>query len=884
MNNKLTFRARPVDAMKPMPLYEENELPKLPSYGANVRPVATMPSSMEKEEEMEVHYQQALTAREDIRDKNVISEVSIPVPRISYDLAIDELYDTYFSFSEAYAGSDTSASRIETYADITMVKYDADAEDNQWLLNTGIQYGINVDILEKVTSFSEAQEQVKIDENMLHPLYKYWLYKQCNSSSVPRIRTDQRQNNNAADAYIAFRRRTDKMTTRKHRKNDDLAMCNVLRMIESLKNAGLIISACAEANRNQLELACARMVLFERRFMMKDWFSRYYKTCQLLARPPPAPVSQRRVSVPVDRSSTRRSNTGPSVAKPPVRPNKIDSRKTLLRRAMNLPKNVDAQNEVKTPVKKTQTRTKAVAENPDGRYAFRPKPGCTYHAPILDEIYRNESPYYSENFTSITNSEQVPDSDDSSSEHEFFHAFLHSKNARHPSGLSYAGMVRRRVARSGRMYMDVIPNKNFELPFSYIQDPEEGCSSIERYCPESCSPVNGEDGTAEAVGFPRGESQSLAGQNTVYATDIYDLGYGVSFELKRSSSTYRLYAANNPNLSKAVAFHRRLFRFTVNHWSKFSTVVSFGPQKPPFTFLTSGLARAKKDSCLSTATAGVLTSNQVDEPSVASEKSPQPQLGQIKIEAVQTTVQQDSDPDNATTSGKEAPSSSVKHLELISSKRKKRRMDSDFSAEKKIDVDKAKILMSMLSTNGFAHPMELCAGNGPSSGRTNNKAGQASKSTGTGSKRGQSSNGTESGIRSALRSQRSSNNRGANNFPTSAGINGDNSLRSSSDTDISGKSTIGSVTPLCTLYYPCPKPADGTDGVNPSPGFREADHQYCSSYERNAHKFPNQPVDNCGNSREGYRQTMNTYAREQRAANSPIEVLRVKSIFLFFYT
>ncbi|KRY41951.1 Enhancer of polycomb -like protein 1 [Trichinella spiralis] len=859
MNNKLTFRARPVDAMKPMPLYEENELPKLPSYGANVRPVATMPSSMEKEEEMEVHYQQALTAREDIRDKNVISEVSIPVPRISYDLAIDELYDTYFSFSEAYAGSDKSASRIETYADITMVKYDADAEDNQWLLNTGIQYGINVDILEKVfdilenssnvTSFSEAQEQVKIDENMLHPLYKYWLYKQCNSSSVPRIRTDQRQNNNTADAYIAFRRRTDKMTTRKHRKNDDLAMCNVLRMIESLKNAGLIISVCAEANRNQLELACARMVLFERRFTMKDWFSRYYKTCQLLARPPPAPVSQRRVSVPVDRSSTRRSNTGPSVAKPPVRPNKIDSRKTLLRRAMNLPKNVDAQNEVKTPVKKTQTRTKAVAENPDGRYAFRPKPGCTYHAPILDEIYRNESPYYSENFTSITNSEQVPDSDDSSSEHEFFHAFLHSKNARHPSGLSYAGMVRRRVARSGRMYMDMIPNNNFKLPFSYIQDPEEGCSSIERYCPESCSPVNGEDGAAKAIG-----------KNTAYATDIYDLGYGVSFELKRNSSTCRLYAANNPNLWKAV-----------NHWSKFSTPVSSEPQKPPFTFLTSALARAKKDSCLSTATAGVLTSNQVDEPSVASAKSPQPQLGQIKIEAVQTTVQQDSDPDNATSSGKEAPSSSVKHLELISSKRKKRRVDSDFSAEKKIDVDKAKILMSMLSTNGFAHPMELCAGNGPS-GRTNNKAGQASKSTGTRSKRGQSSNGTESGIRSALRSQRSSSNRGANNFPTSAGINGDNSLRSFSDTDISGKSTIGSVTPLCTLYYPCPKPADGTDGVNPSPGFREAVKLFLFLLERNAHKFPNQPVDNCGNSREGYRQTtMNTVANLRickRAASS----------------
>ncbi|KRZ76887.1 Enhancer of polycomb -like protein 1 [Trichinella papuae] len=816
MNNKLTFRARPVDAMKPMPLYQECELPRLPSYGANVRPVATMPSSMEKEEEMEVHYQQALTAREDVRDKNVISEVSIPVPRISYDLAIDELYDTYFSFSEAYAGSDASASRIETYADITMIKYDADAEDNQWLLNTGVQYGITVDILEKVfdvlenssavTSFSEAVEQLKMDEYILHPLYKYWLYKQCNSSSVPRVRADQRQNNNTADAYVAFRRRTDKMTTRKHRKNDDLAMCNVLRMIESLKNAGLIISVCAEANRSQLELACARMVLFERRFMMKDWFSRYYKTCQLLARPPPpAPVSQRRVSVPVDRSSTRRSNTRPAAAKP-VRPNKIDSRKTLLRRAMNLPKSVDAQNEP-APVKKTPTRTKAVADNPDGRYAFRPKPGCTYHAPILDEIYRNESPYYSENFTSVTNSQKVPQSDDSSSEQDFFHAFLHSENARHPSGLSYAGMVRKRVGRSGRMYMDVIRNKNLKLPFSYIQDPEEGCSGIRRYRPESCSPVNGEDDAAKAAGEHRQCKQFFTDLNSKGGSDANPF---ITATLALQFDRFTLLVE--------VHFKDRFLNAPTNrmHENKQNLYV-----RGSCDFSAEGSTRTKKDSCLSTATAGVLTSNQDDESSVASAKSPQPQLGQIKIEAVHSTVQQDSDSDHATTSGKEAPSF-VKHLELISSKRKKQRMNNDYSAEKKVDVDKAKILMSMLSTNGFAHPMELSAGNGPSGRTTNNKAGQTSKSTGTRSKRGQSSNGNESGIRSALRSQRSGSNRVANNFPTSAGINGDNSLRPSSHTDISGKSTIGSVTPLCTLYYPCPKPADGTDGVNPSPGFREA--------------------------------------------------------------
>jgi hypothetical protein len=49
--NKPSFRARALDASKPMPIYMSEELPDLPDYSAVNRAVPQMPSGMEKEEE-----------------------------------------------------------------------------------------------------------------------------------------------------------------------------------------------------------------------------------------------------------------------------------------------------------------------------------------------------------------------------------------------------------------------------------------------------------------------------------------------------------------------------------------------------------------------------------------------------------------------------------------------------------------------------------------------------------------------------------------------------------------------------------------------------------------------------------------------------------------
>lgn len=49
--NKLSFRARTLDATKPLPIYHADELPDLDEYSTIIRGVPQMPTGMEKEEE-----------------------------------------------------------------------------------------------------------------------------------------------------------------------------------------------------------------------------------------------------------------------------------------------------------------------------------------------------------------------------------------------------------------------------------------------------------------------------------------------------------------------------------------------------------------------------------------------------------------------------------------------------------------------------------------------------------------------------------------------------------------------------------------------------------------------------------------------------------------
>lgn len=67
-------------------------------------------------------------------------------------------------------------------------------------------------------SLSEAKLLLNEDDYLLKSVYDYWVRKRktcLGPSLVPHIKQERRDGSTNSDAYVAFRRRTEKMQTRK---------------------------------------------------------------------------------------------------------------------------------------------------------------------------------------------------------------------------------------------------------------------------------------------------------------------------------------------------------------------------------------------------------------------------------------------------------------------------------------------------------------------------------------------------------------------------------------------------------------------------------------------------------------------------------------------
>lgn len=70
----------------------------------------------------------------------------------------------------------------------------------------------------QLVSLSEAKLLLNEDDYLLKSVYDYWVRKRKNCrgpSLIPHIKQEKRDGSTNNDAYVAFRRRTEKMQTRK---------------------------------------------------------------------------------------------------------------------------------------------------------------------------------------------------------------------------------------------------------------------------------------------------------------------------------------------------------------------------------------------------------------------------------------------------------------------------------------------------------------------------------------------------------------------------------------------------------------------------------------------------------------------------------------------
>ncbi|XP_039609763.1 enhancer of polycomb homolog 1 isoform X1 [Polypterus senegalus] len=277
--SKLSFRARALDASKPLPVFRCEDLPDLHEYASINRAVPQMPTGMEKEEESEHHLQRAISAQQVYGEKR--DNMVIPVPEAESNIAYYEsLYPGEFKMPKQLI-------HIQPFSlDAELPDYDLDSEDEVFVNKlkkkmdiAPLQFEEMIDRLEKgsgqqLVTLQEAKLLLKEDDDLIREVYEYWIRKRksCKGSSlIPSVKQEKRDGSSTNDPYVAFRRRTEKMQTRKNRKNDEASYEKMLKLRRDLSRAVTILEMIKRREKSKRELLHLTLEIIEKRYSIADF-------------------------------------------------------------------------------------------------------------------------------------------------------------------------------------------------------------------------------------------------------------------------------------------------------------------------------------------------------------------------------------------------------------------------------------------------------------------------------------------------------------------------------------------------------------------------------------------------------------------------------------
>ncbi|XP_051530826.1 enhancer of polycomb homolog 1-like isoform X1 [Myxocyprinus asiaticus] len=408
--SKLSFRARALDALKPLPVYRCEDLPDLHEYASINRTVPQMPTGMEKDEESEHHLQRAISAQQVYGEKK--DNMVIPVPEAESNIAYyDSLYPGDFKMPKQLI-------HIQSFSlDTEQPDYDLDSEDEVFVnklkkrLEVGsLQFEVMIDRLEKgsgqqLVTLQEAKLLLKEDDDLIREVFEYWSRKRklCkNGSLIPTIKQEKRDGSSTNDPYVAFRRRTEKMQTRKNRKNDEASYEKMLKLKRDLSRAVTILEMIKKREKSKRELLHLTLEIVEKRNTMPDFGSEVMAEALAMAKPvykiPILPFSNSTQYRHQDHMDFKDYKSKPEKAEVIRTKRKYEKKPKILPLSAPLhsvpslfnPKDLnqyDFPSSDDEPFSQMHSgSSEAEEENePDGAFAFRRKAGCHYHAARLDQ-------------------------------------------------------------------------------------------------------------------------------------------------------------------------------------------------------------------------------------------------------------------------------------------------------------------------------------------------------------------------------------------------------------------------------------------------------------------------------------------------------------------
>ncbi|XP_009893409.1 PREDICTED: enhancer of polycomb homolog 1 isoform X2 [Charadrius vociferus] len=349
----------------------------------------------------------------------------IPVPEAESNIAYYEsIYPGEFKMPKQLI-------HIQPFSlDAEQPDYDLDSEDEIFVNKlkkrmdiSPLQFEEMIDRLEKGSgqqpvSLQEAKLLLKEDDELIREVYEYWIKKRKNCrgpSLIPAVKQEKRDGSSTNDPYVAFRRRTEKMQTRKNRKNDEASYEKMLKLRRDLSRAVTILEMIKRREKSKRELLHLTLEIMEKRYNLGDYSGEIMS--EVMAQRQPIKPTYAIPIIPVTNSSPFKHQEAMELKEFKVKvsnrqdkPDVIRPKRKYEKKPKVLPSSAAATPQQTSPAALPVFNAKdlnqydfpssdeeplsqvlsgsseAEEENdPDGPFAFRRKAGCQYYAPHLDQ-------------------------------------------------------------------------------------------------------------------------------------------------------------------------------------------------------------------------------------------------------------------------------------------------------------------------------------------------------------------------------------------------------------------------------------------------------------------------------------------------------------------
>ncbi|XP_068790504.1 enhancer of polycomb homolog 1 isoform X4 [Struthio camelus] len=346
----------------------------------------------------------------------------IPVPEAESNIAYYEsIYPGEFKMPKQLI-------HIQPFSlDAEQPDYDLDSEDEVFVNKlkkrmdiSPLQFEEMIDRLEKGSgqqpvSLQEAKLLLKEDDELIREVYEYWIKKRKNCrgpSLIPAVKQEKRDGSSTNDPYVAFRRRTEKMQTRKNRKNDEASYEKMLKLRRDLSRAVTILEMIKRREKSKRELLHLTLEIMEKRYNLGDYSGEIMS--EVMAQRQPIKPTYAIPIIPVTNNSPFKHQETMELKEFKVnkqdKPDVIRPKRKYEKKPKVLPSSAAATPQQASPAALPVFNAKdlnqydfpssdeeplsqvlsgsseAEEENdPDGPFAFRRKAGCQYYAPHLDQ-------------------------------------------------------------------------------------------------------------------------------------------------------------------------------------------------------------------------------------------------------------------------------------------------------------------------------------------------------------------------------------------------------------------------------------------------------------------------------------------------------------------